>query len=63
MSELDREMPSPFPPGTVERVTWMDSEGRGLPGADGAVAGEVELTFPDGTTEHTFFTTSQAAAG
>ncbi len=52
---------SPFPPGTTEQTIWIDAQGRVLPGPDGAVRGEVTVTFPDGRQEHTLFTTGLSA--
>jgi hypothetical protein len=46
---------SPFPPGTTERVIWVDGEGNVLPGQDGATGGEIIVTYPDGRREHHLF--------
>jgi hypothetical protein len=50
------QVKSPFPPGTTERVIWVDAEGKVLPTKEGAAGGEITLTFPDGTRQHTIFT-------
>jgi len=50
------QVKSPFPPGTTERVIWVDAEGKVLPTQEGAAGGEITLTFPDGTRQHTIFT-------
>ena len=50
------QVPSPFPPGTTEAVIWVDAEGNVLPTQEGSAGGEITLTFPDGTKQHTIFT-------
>lgn len=47
---------SPFPPGSIEEVIWIDAEGNVLPDQRGAVRGETIVTFPDGNREYTIFT-------
>ncbi len=51
---------SPFPPGTTERTIWIGAQGEVLPSQEGAVSGEVVVTYPDGRTEHHLFTTGAA---
>lgn len=46
---------SPFPPGTEERVIYVDAAGNVVPSSEGAVRGEVTVTYPDGREEHTTF--------
>lgn len=53
---MSEAVKSPFPPGTIERVIWVDAEGKQLPSQEGAAGGEIHLTFPDGTEQHTIFT-------
>jgi hypothetical protein len=50
---------SPFPPGTTEQVIWVDGDGNVLPDQEGAVSGEITVTFPDGRQEHTLFETGR----
>lgn len=50
---------SPFPPGTTERTIWIGAQGQVLPNQEGAVRGEVVVTYPDGKVEHTLFSTNQ----
>lgn len=49
------EVKSPFPPGTTERVIYVDAAGNVLPTSESAVRGEVTVTFPDGSETHTTF--------
>jgi hypothetical protein len=53
------QVASPFPPGTTEEVIWVGADGEVLPTQEGAVRGETIVTYPDGRTEHTLFTTGE----
>jgi hypothetical protein len=62
MGGMTGPVPSPFPPGTTEQTIWFGAQGEVLPGPEGAVRGEVTVTYPDGKTEHTLFTTGTRSA-
>lgn len=53
------EVRSPFPTGTTWETIWVDEEGNQLPGKEGAAGGEIIVTFPDGTVQHTLFETGR----
>lgn len=54
---MSEPVKSPCPPGSTEEVIWADVDGNVLPGQQGAAWGETIVTLPDGTKEHTIFTT------
>lgn len=49
--------PVGYPPGTTEQVIWQDSEGNQVATQEEAAGGEIVVTFPDGRSEHTLFST------
>jgi hypothetical protein len=52
---MSEPVPSPYPPGTIEEVIWVDARGRVLPDQQGAVRGETIVTLPDGRRECSIF--------